>query len=226
MQAIGIDGPTIRILRSLFDHNSAQLALANCRSALSLQAGVLQGSVLSPLLYSVYLDPLVDKLKSEGPLIPFRTSMVVLIACFMQMILYSSPSRAGNLSVSLRSPRKIPLRGYNFSVTKSVVVSPGRLKHKIYGQQLSQRTPSRTSDSRLAVRVWRSKPTSSGALKRLKRQAKPGRLSGARPGNLPARAVVQLAAKSVIRPSLEYGLPLLADHPGAVGPWTNAKGRS
>lgn len=38
------------------------------------QVGVLQGFVLSPFLYSIYLDPLVDQLRETGPMmsLPFR----------------------------------------------------------------------------------------------------------------------------------------------------------
>ena len=122
-EAIGIDGPTIRILRSLFDHNSAQLALANCRSQpFPLQAGVLQGSVLSPLLYSIYLDPLVDKLKSEGPLIPFP-HIDGGINCLLyadDIVLIAESSRKLKRLLAIAEVDSIE-RGYNFSVTKSVV---------------------------------------------------------------------------------------------------------
>jgi hypothetical protein len=47
------------IMRALFDHNSAQLVLSQKRSrSFSMRAGLLQGSFLSPLLYSIFLDPL------------------------------------------------------------------------------------------------------------------------------------------------------------------------
>lgn len=64
---IGLDAVSIESLRSLFDHNSAQLVL-------------LQGSVLSPLLYSIYLDPLVDSLRSHGPSVHIPGSQIQLNA--------------------------------------------------------------------------------------------------------------------------------------------------
>ena len=78
---IGLDAVSIESLRSLFDHNSAQLVLSQKRSPpFSLSAGVLQGSVLSPLLYSIYLDPLVDSLRSHGPSVNIPGSQVHLNA--------------------------------------------------------------------------------------------------------------------------------------------------
>ncbi len=82
MPLLGVPDSIVGILRALLDHNSAQLVIAGKRSpAFGLPAGVLQGSVLSPILYSVYIDPLVTKLKS-GPLVPF-TQMNGVINCLL-----------------------------------------------------------------------------------------------------------------------------------------------
>jgi hypothetical protein len=73
------------IMRALFDHNSAQLVLSQKRSrSFSLRAGLLQGSFLSPLLYSIFLDPLVDSLKHRlMVMLPSQSVLVMVsLACF------------------------------------------------------------------------------------------------------------------------------------------------
>lgn len=67
-EIVGLPAFLIWTLRALFDHNSSQLAIEQKFSSLyGLSAGILQGSVLSPLLYSIYLDLLVFKLRILGP---------------------------------------------------------------------------------------------------------------------------------------------------------------
>ena len=96
----GLDHVTISCLRSLFDHNSAQLVVSQHRSRpIALPAGVLQGSVLSPLLYSIYLDPLVEKLRAHGPRISFpndSTGINSLLYADDIALIASSPSPADN----------------------------------------------------------------------------------------------------------------------------------
>jgi hypothetical protein len=74
--SLGVDHLTLSTLRALFDHNSAQLFVAQKRSRpFPLPAGVLQGSVLSHLLYSIYLDPHYRRNFEHRPqdLPPFET---------------------------------------------------------------------------------------------------------------------------------------------------------
>ena len=215
--AIGVDAPTIKILQSLFDHNTAQLALANCRSApFSLPAGVLQGSVLSPLLYSVYLDPLVEKLKAEGPLIPY-THIPGGVNCLLYaddivLIADSSASLKKLLAIAETDSNK---RGYCFSASKCVVVAPGRPKHKLYGQVLEKKDCFTYLGVEVTCKGLARMKHAEKRIAKAEAAVKSLRASGARPGSLPARALIQLY-KSVVRPSLEYGLPLLAEHAGAI----------
>lgn len=65
----GLPDPVLLdLLRALFDNNEAFVAIAGRTSdRFRLLAGVLQGSILSPLLYSTFIDDLPDMLNSECP---------------------------------------------------------------------------------------------------------------------------------------------------------------
>lgn len=61
----GITDEIIRILQRLFDHNSSQIAVNGRRSQpFGINDGLLQGSVLSPFLYSVFIDDLAKELQN------------------------------------------------------------------------------------------------------------------------------------------------------------------
>ena len=64
----GLPERIVGLLRGLFDHNRAYVAIAGRElTGFELEAGVLQGSLLSPLLYSVFIDELVLALNQRGP---------------------------------------------------------------------------------------------------------------------------------------------------------------
>ena len=57
----------IRVLQSLFDHNVSRVVVLGAESTpFHHRSGLLQGSVLSPLLYSVFIDELPAMLRAEG----------------------------------------------------------------------------------------------------------------------------------------------------------------
>jgi hypothetical protein len=100
--------------------------------AFGLPAGVLQGSVLSPILYSVYIDPLVTKLKS-GPLVPF-TQMNGGINCLLyadDIVLIAKSGRHLNQLLTLAEADYLA-RGYRFSPTKCAVISNDSASKRLY----------------------------------------------------------------------------------------------
>jgi hypothetical protein len=65
---VGLPGNVIAILQALFDNNCSYIALNGCKSeSFPISSGVLQGSLLSPILYSVFIDGLIDYLRLHGP---------------------------------------------------------------------------------------------------------------------------------------------------------------
>ncbi len=59
----GMDNSMIKSLQSLFDFNRSKLCVNGFHSGeIVHQAGLLQGTVLSPLLYSIFIDDLADEL--------------------------------------------------------------------------------------------------------------------------------------------------------------------
>ena len=61
-------------LKTLFDHNSSLLCINQSFSnEIPLGIGVLQGSILSPVLYAYFVDPLVSQLAAVPSELPFNT---------------------------------------------------------------------------------------------------------------------------------------------------------
>ena len=58
--------PTIEIIKRLFDFNCSQLLIQNAKSdPIPLGTGLLQGSILSPVLYAYFINDLIYKLEKE-----------------------------------------------------------------------------------------------------------------------------------------------------------------
>ena len=205
----GMNNIMLATMRALFDHNSAQLTLSQRRSQpFALAAGVLQGSVLSPILYSIFLDPLVEAL-NHGPKITLPGNPDGI-----NCLLY-----ADDIAIVAQTPRELQRllhlaeldslsRGYRFSPGKCVVISPGKYRHHLYGSDLTRcknfcylgfvvRSSGLNFKSHVEARV-----------KKANAYADRLHLAGARWKNFPAYVNVQLYA-AFIRPGLEYGLTLI-----------------
>ena len=63
-QKSGLSDETIKIVRELFDFNVTKLVIKNQTSAcIKIQRGLLQGSSLSPLLFNIFINSLLDELQ-------------------------------------------------------------------------------------------------------------------------------------------------------------------
>lgn len=143
--------PVIHILMRLFDHNSAQLVLEGKRSRpFGISSGVLQGSVLSPFLYSVFINDLAEELSKH--------STVKVGDCNLNCTLY-----ADDIALFARSAMELQMllffcsrhanmNRYQFSVEKCAVIGSSNFDYKISSKLI----PRCESFCYLGVEVGRS----------------------------------------------------------------------
>ena len=206
-----LDHVTLSCLRSLFDHNSAQLVVNQNRSRpISLPAGVLQGSVLSPLLYSVYLDPLVEKLKAHGPRIPIGSSGINSLLYADDIALIASSPRDLRRLLKIAEEDSLE-RGYRFSPHKCIVVGMDRSVYKLYDAPLVHQPSFCYLGIEVNCRGVDEKKHAKARASKAIKASECLRQAGARFKNFPKRVNLQLYA-AFVRPGLEYGVTLVHRH--------------
>lgn len=212
----GMDHVTLSCLRSLFDHNSAQLVVSQHRSRpIALPAGVLQGSVLSPLLYSIYLDPLVEKLKAHGPRIPLSGSSALNALLYADDIaLIASSPRDLRRLLELAEEDSLE-RGYRFSPAKCVVVGMDHSTYKLYNAPLVHQRSFCYLGIEVNCRGIEEKKHAKTRAGKAIKAAERLKQAGARFRNFPVQVNIQLYA-AFVRPGLEYGITLVHQNRGAM----------
>ena len=128
----GFDDGIIRILQRLFDHNSSQVVVNGKRSQpFGIKAGLLQGSVLSPFLYSIFIDDLAEELLKHpkvkvGDLNLNCTMYADDVAVFarsaqvLQLLLHHCQKHAN-------------MNRYRFNVGKCTVIGDGAYNYSLDG---------------------------------------------------------------------------------------------
>jgi hypothetical protein len=128
----GFSNGTIRILQRLFDHNSAQVVVNGKRSQpFGIRAGLLQGSVLSPFLYSVFIDDLATKLTQEEKVVIGNFAL----NCTMyadDIAVFATTAEKLQVLLDTCSLHAIHNR-YQFNVAKCNVIGDASCEYKIDG---------------------------------------------------------------------------------------------
>lgn len=131
----GLSLDAVEFLKELFDHNSGQVVVGGRRShAFHIESGVLQGSVLSPCLYSIFLDDLAHELSKHAKV----KVGDVLINCTMYAddIALFATDPASLQTLLKKCEDHARANRYQFSVAKCEVISSSDLAFTIDRQPL------------------------------------------------------------------------------------------
>ena len=131
----GLSAEAVDFLKELFDHNSGQVVVGGKRShAFHIESGVLQGSVLSPCLYSIFLDDLAYELSNHAKV----QVGDALINCTMYAddiaLFATDPDSLHTLLKKCEDHARA--NRYQFSVAKCEVISSSDREYTIDNQQL------------------------------------------------------------------------------------------
>lgn len=131
----GFEDELIWILKRLFDHNSAQLVIGGNRSpAFPIKAGVLQGSVLSPTLYAIFIDDLARCLN--------RNHTIKIGNCRLNATMYAddiavfSKTKEGLQLLLTVCAKHAKANRYQFSVAKCAVIGDDNAEYFLDGQSI------------------------------------------------------------------------------------------
>jgi hypothetical protein len=212
----GTPSPLLSLLRNMFDEVAIQVILSNCLSLpFHPTTGVLQGSVLSPHLYSIYIDTLPRLLRSSAlpitPSIPYHPADQLLnqASCLLfadDVAIIGSPTTVTH-HLRLAEQHSVEL-GYRWNPSKSAVLNPHpSLNLSLYDTTL----PSVDEFIYLGV-PFRQKGMSTVALIQHRRPKTLAAMSllqaiGARPSGFDPLLSSRLY-RQFIRPTLEYGLAI------------------
>jgi len=128
----GINDGIITILKRLFDHNSAQVVVNGKRSQpFGIRAGLLQGSVLSPFLYSVFIDDLAKKLAQEEK-VEIGTFALNCTMYADDIAVFATTAEKLQILLEKCSSHAINNR-YQFNVSKCNVIGDASFEYKIEG---------------------------------------------------------------------------------------------
>ena len=135
----GLGDSLLKVLQALFDYNTSVVAIADNKSEpFPISSGVLQGSLLSPILYSMFIDDIVECVNAvphSGDLLGGRPFRLLLYADDIVLMSRSERNLRDMLAACEAHADK---NRFQFNVGKCVVLSsvPPNQPFCIYGQEI------------------------------------------------------------------------------------------
>ena len=131
----GLSIDAVEFLKELFDHNSGQVVVGGKRSqAFHIESGVLQGSVLSPCLYSIFLDDLAYELSHHSKVQVGEARINCTMYADDIALFATNPVSLENLLKVCEDHARA--NRYQFSVSKCEVISSADLAFTIDSQPM------------------------------------------------------------------------------------------
>jgi Reverse transcriptase (RNA-dependent DNA polymerase)/Endonuclease-reverse transcriptase len=134
----GLPSDLIQMLRALFDNNMARIGINGSESEeFPIQSGVLQGSLLSPLLYSVFINDLAEALNASG-----IKSGISIGGRLYRLLLYADDivlmanSKSSLQKMLLICENHSEAKRYRFNVSKCEVVASAPGNFTLYAEPL------------------------------------------------------------------------------------------
>lgn len=131
----GFGDEVIRILQRLFDHNSSQVVVNGRRSEpFGIKAGLLQGSVLSPFLYSIFIDSLAEELSNHAS-ISIGTCRINCTMYADDIAVFAKSAQVLQMLL-IHCGRHANLNRYRFNVAKCSVIGNDDYDYKLAGNSI------------------------------------------------------------------------------------------
>lgn len=207
IRAKGMPGELLNVLQALFDNCTSRVVIGGKESLpLFHQCGLLQGSSLSPVLYSAYINGVADEARKLASVTLNGEPVATFLYADDIAVVAKNEFHLQNTLDSLA--RHSNLMGFQFNPKKCEVVAPVVVNIRLYGARLQQSDTFKylgvdmnSSGIDATAMVTRNVTKARAAIGIFVRM-------GFRAGGLLERTKV-LLYKLFIRPKLEYGLAIL-----------------
>ena len=207
VRGMGCNAHTVRILKALFEHNTSYLRVGTTStSAIQHERGVVQGSILSPILYAIFMDDLPGRLRPLGTTV-MNTERIAsfFFADDIAIIADSADHLQKMLDVCSQHASEL---GYEYAPTKCKIVAPDGTQVQMNGQTLENLEHFTYLGIPVGMKGVNGKLFSKTTAAKTNQSIGLFRSIGMNAGGMGLQVKTTLI-KTFIRPQLEYGIALV-----------------